>query len=153
RGLLLRLAARSACLRLLDEWATLGEGAGGDRGEGVHRQFALAPDLRPALAKSPEIDAACAKALADPGLRPEALAARIEELAAAGLDGPPGETLTRLLSGLEEQSQQFVAQDDPGNWSRQALGRVRDWLGSGLSATPLRETGEWRKSRLGRALE
>jgi hypothetical protein len=153
RGLLLRLAARSACLRLLEEWAALGEPAGSDPAEGLHRQFALAPDLRPALGKSPEVEAACASALADPGLRPEALAARVEELAGGALDGPPGEALARLLSGLEEQSQQFVAQDDPGNWSRQALGRVRDWLGSGLSATPLRETGEWRKSRLSRALE
>jgi hypothetical protein len=153
RGLLLRLAGRSACLRLLDEWAALSEGPGTNHGEGQHRQFALAPDLRAAPPMSSEVEAACARALADPGLRPEALAARVEELAAGALEGPPGEALARLLSGLEEQSQQFVAQDDPGNWSRQALSRVRDWLGSGLSATPLRETGEWRKSRLGRALE
>jgi serine/threonine protein kinase len=152
RGLLLRLAARAACTRLLDEWASVPESDIIDPGNGLHRQFALAAEPGP-LPKSPEVDAACAKALTDPGLRPESLAARIEELAGAALDGPPGEVLTRLLSGLDEQSQQFVAQDDPGNWARQALARVRDWLGTGLSAHGVREAGEWRKSRLSRALE
>jgi hypothetical protein len=153
RGLLLRLAARSACIRLLEEWGSVRESGGAlDPGSGEHRRFALAAG-EAALAQSPEVDAACAKALAEPGLRPEALTARIEELAGAALDGAPGEALARTLSALEEQSQQFVAQDDPGNWARQALARVRDWLGSGLSAHQTRETGEWRKSRLSRALE
>jgi eukaryotic-like serine/threonine-protein kinase len=160
RGLLLRLAARTACLRLLDEWVAVA-GPGG-HASGVVRLrgeddsgFADTPMPTP---ESPEVEAACARALADPGLRPEALAARIEELARGPLEATPAEALTRLLGGLEEQSQQFVAQDDPASWARQALTRVREWLGPGLalaSGTPqgVREVGDWRKSRLNRALE
>jgi eukaryotic-like serine/threonine-protein kinase len=160
RGLLLRLAARTACLRLLDEWVA-GGGAGGApssvvrlRGDG-DSGFSNTPVPEP---ESPEVEAVCARALADPGLRPEALAARIEELARGPLEALPAEALTRLLGGLEEQSQQFVAQDDPGSWARQALTRVREWLGPGLAmATGTlqggREMGDWRKSRLNRALE
>src|SRR5207302_2058289 len=78
---------------------------------------------------------ACAKLLADPGLSPEALAVRVEELAGAGLDGPPGQVLASMLASLEEQAQQYVAQDDPGNWAKQALTKVRDWLGHGVGNT------------------
>ena len=46
-----------------------------------------------------------------------------------------------------------MAQDDPANWAKQAVTRVREWSGAGLSAGPVREAGEWRKSRLSRALE
>jgi serine/threonine protein kinase len=131
RGLLLRLAARRACKRLIDDW--------------------MAPDMPTAQA---ELEAACARVLADPGLRPEALSARIEEGASAGVQtdflGTPAEALTGLLASLEEQSQQSVAMDDPGNWARQALGKVRDLVGTGSDLAP--ETPDWRKSRLHRAL-
>lgn len=126
RGLLLRLAARQACARLLEEWQGLGE---------------------PTAAA--EIEAACARALADPAFRFEALCARIETTAHIATEGTPAEALTALLSRLEEQSQQPVAQNDPGNWSRQSLGRIREWVGGGLSANP---SSDWRKSRLTRAL-
>src|SRR5262249_17939922 len=56
RGLLLRLAGRQACHRLIEDW--------------------MAADRATALA---EVEAACARTLADPGLRPESLIARIEE--------------------------------------------------------------------------
>jgi hypothetical protein len=91
--------------------------------------------------------------LADPDLRAEALTARVEAEARGHLDGTPGEALTRLLATLEEQAQQSVALDDPGNWARQAVGRVREWSGAGLNVGPVREAGEWRRSRLSRALE
>jgi serine/threonine protein kinase len=130
RGLLLRLAGREACKRLLEDWQATGQPTA-----------------------TTEIDAACARVLADPDLRPEALAARIEAAVRGSLDGAPGEALTRLLATLEEQALQSVAQDDPGNWARQAVARVREWTGSGLSSGTVRETGEWRKSRLSRALE
>src|SRR5262249_47351249 len=43
-----------------------------------------------------------------------------------------------------------VAQDDPGNWARQSLGRVREWVGAGgLNTNP---NSDWRKSRLSRSL-
>src|SRR5262249_34881954 len=62
-----------------------------------------------------------------------------------------------LLAMLEEQSQQAVALDDPGNWARQALGRVRDWVGLGQEATSgslaaLTGGKDPHKSRVGHAL-
>lgn len=128
RGLLLRLAARRACLRVLEDWGAIGEPSAGN-----------------------EVEAAAARVLADLEFRPETLAASVEEYARTALGGTPAEALTRLLATLEDQSLQSVAQDDPGNWARQALGRVQEWLGSGLDRT--RKTGEWRKSKLNRALE
>jgi serine/threonine protein kinase len=132
RGLLLRLAARRACVRLLRDWQAEGETTAGA-----------------------EVEAACARILADPGLRPEVLAGRIEEMAAVMLEGNAGEVLTGLLANLEEQSQQLIAQDDPGGWSRQAVSRVHEWLGHGLrpGQEENRCAGQWGKSRLTRALE
>jgi len=134
RGLLLRLAARQSCQQLIEEWQATGE------------PTALA-----------EVEAACARALADSELRPETLGARMEEEARAQLGGSPAEALTHLLAVLEEQSQQPVAQEDLGNWSRQALGRVLEWGATApaddFSKQPLSAVGsEWRKSRLSRAL-
>jgi hypothetical protein len=133
RGLLKRLAGRHACRRLIEEWMAAGE-----------------PTARA------EVEAACARALADPALQPEALSARIEKAACTTTQfdltsGTPAEALTRLLATLEEQSLQSVAQEDPGNWARQALVRVRDLIGTGGDSRP--ETPDWRKSRLGRALQ
>ena len=130
RGLLLRLAARRACLKLMHEWQATGESTA-----------------------QAEVQAACARILADPGLRADALAGRIEESAATFLEGAPGELLSNLLAGLEEQAQQYVAQDDPGSWAKQALGRIHEWLGFGVGSGRDGTTGEWRKSRLTRALE
>jgi serine/threonine protein kinase len=129
RGLLLRLAARGACQRLLEEWQAQGE----------------------ATARA-ELDAACSRALADPELVPDALTARLTELAAGLMEGSPREALTRLLSQVEEQSQQLVALDDPGAWAKQALARVKDWLGSGVQIQNA-STVQHRKSRLTKALE
>jgi serine/threonine protein kinase len=130
RGLMLRLAGRAACQRLLEEWQVAGE------------PTALT-----------ELEAACARVFTDPGLQHEALTTCLEEYARPMLEGAPGEALTRLLSSLEDQAQQSVALEDPGNWARQALGRVREWFGSGLSTPGSREAGQWTRSRLSRALE
>jgi hypothetical protein len=134
RGLLLRLAARQACRFLFEDW------------QGVGQPTATA-----------EVEAACARVLADSELRPEAVCARIEELARSAFDGPPAAALTGVLASLEEQSQQSVAQEDPGNWSRQALVRIREWVGIaheiGLGGAGNSSPGsDWRKSRLGRGL-
>jgi hypothetical protein len=176
RGLLLHLAARSACLRLLERWqsATLDEHAV------IPDKHALAPFGKPALqnpksetpasiadlgtpvadlsAKSGVtahdlLEAAQARVLADPELQADALANRILDLAAQQLEGGPRELLARLLAALEEQSQQMVAQDDPGAWARQALTRVQEWLGSGLQPPGTTTVGTRRKSRLTHALE
>jgi hypothetical protein len=138
RGLLMRLAGRLACRRLIEDW----------QGEGE-------PTARA------EVEACCARLLADPGLSAEVLQERIESIAQRHLDGmAPGEALTALLGSVDEQSQQFVAQDDPGSWARQALTRVQEWLGSGWTAHVnagsiggSRSTGDWRKSKLSRSLD
>jgi hypothetical protein len=129
RGLLLRLAARGACGRLLEEWQAVGE-----------------PTAQA------EVEAVRARVLTDPEWLPEALAARIAELAAGHLEGPPREVLTSLLLTVEEQSQQSVALDDPGVWAKQALMRVQEWLGGGLPP-PGTSTVQQRKSKLTKALE
>jgi serine/threonine protein kinase len=138
RGLLLRLAARGACVRILEEWEASAENG--------RSAAALGPGL------AHELETTSARALADAELQPEALAARIGELAGPHLDGTPREVLTRLLSAVEEQATQTIAQDDAAGWARQALGRVQDWLGGGLPP-PGVTTMQQRKSRLTRALE
>jgi eukaryotic-like serine/threonine-protein kinase len=129
RGLLLRLAAREACRRLVEEWQASGE------------PTALA-----------ELEAAHARMLADPDLNSDALTHAIEGKAALHMEGPPSDALTRLLASIEEQSEQFIAHDDPGGWSRQALVRVKEWLGSGIQPAGT-STITQRKSRLTKALE
>ncbi len=129
RGLLLRLAARTCCQRLLEEWGAPGEPTAG-----------------------PDLEAAHARVAADPELRADALAALLAELASRHMEAPPGDALTRLLTTIEEQSQQYLAQDDPGAWARQAVIRIKEWLGSGIQP-PGATTLHQKKSRLTRALE
>jgi serine/threonine protein kinase len=129
RGLMLRVAARHACARMLEEWQMTGE-----------------PTARA------ELEAAQARLQADPELSPESLSARLNEAVAAHLESVPADLLTRLLTTMEEQSKQSVAQDDPGAWARQALTRIQDWLGGGVAhagAGPIHQ----RRSRLTKALE
>lgn len=128
RGLLLRLAARKSCIDLLKEWQALGE------------PTALA-----------EVEAACARTLADPELRFDALCGHIEASASTGFDGNLSAALTGLLSSLEEQSQQSIAQEDSGNWARQALGRIQDWVGGGKGSGSKHDS-DLQKSKLSRAL-
>jgi hypothetical protein len=133
RGLLLRMAARTACQRILDDWhAKVADGL-------THQEQSV-------------VNSACARVTADPELLPEALATHISELAAGHLDAQPREALTRLLLTFEEQSKQSVALDDPGAWARQTLGRVRDWLGGGV-APPGVNVIQQRRSALTRSLE
>jgi eukaryotic-like serine/threonine-protein kinase len=129
RGLMLRLAARHSCHRLLEEWQTEGEPTARDELEAAHARIAAESDWRP-----------------------EALVDRLAELVTPMLDDRPADQLTKMLVALEEQAGQFVARDDPGSWARQALTRVKDWLGSGVQQ-PGVPTLQQRKSRLTKALE
>jgi eukaryotic-like serine/threonine-protein kinase len=135
RGLLLRLAARTTCRRLIEGWLAPGEAQ-------------LTPEA------AAEVTAVCDRIIANPDLRPEALCHRIEEASRStplsDLGSTPAEALTALLATLGEQAQQSIAQDDPGNWSRQALTRVRDWVGAGGEGNS--ELGDWRKTKLNRVL-
>jgi hypothetical protein len=138
RGLMLRLAARRVCRRILEDW-----------------------QLQGSPSAHAEVEASYARLVADPELTTEALAGRITDSARQHLEGAPSEVLTRLLAGLEEQSQQLIAQDDPGGWARQALQRVMEWLGSGVQHSSNGTSGKsgerlnvmQRKSRLSKSLE
>jgi hypothetical protein len=134
RGLLLRLAARGVCQRLLEQWQAP-----------VKEDLLLGEDGQ-------LLEAAQARLLADPELRPESLARRIGEAAAIPTEGEPAEALTRLLANVEEQSRHLIALEDPAAWAAQALSRLRDWLGSGI-APPGAPTVHQRKSKMTRALE
>src|SRR5439155_1350140 len=82
--------------------------------------------------------------------------ARRDVVAAEALDAlSPPQALAQQMAGLEEQCWQFGGPDNPASWAASALGRVRDWLGSGIQAgagTLTVGPGN-RKSRLNRALE
>jgi hypothetical protein len=159
RGLLLHLAARGVCQRLLEQWqadkldeyAVISDKHASGPEDNPPNSSVL--DETPRLTAHDLLEAAQARVLADPELQADALANRILDLAAQQLESSPRELLTRLLAAVEEQSQQMVALDDPGAWARQALTRVQDWLGSGLQPPGTTTVGSRRRSRLTRALE
>jgi hypothetical protein len=135
RGLLLRVAARKALYRLIEGWL-------------AEREMDVAPEV---LGK---VNSVCDELQAHHELRAEALQIRIEGATAipslTELEASPGEAMARFLATIEEQSQQSVAAEDPGNWARQAISRVRDWVGSASQLTG--ENHDWRKTKLNRAL-
>ena len=134
RGLLLHVAARQACKRLIEQWIAVGPTALNE-------------------AEQEEIQAYIAKMTKQPDFLPDALAKRIEDATQAGSPtdqgNTPGEVLAGMLAKLEEQILQPIAQEDPANWTKQALTRIKDWLGTVEGDTDL---GDWRKTRLTRAL-
>jgi hypothetical protein len=134
RGLLLRLAARLSCRRLIEGWLASG-------------------NVEVGSAAAAAVDGVCANVTCRPELRPDALCTRIEASACAtvsDLGGSPAEALTALLASVEAQSQQTAAQEDPGNWARQAMSRVRDWVGAVSDANM--DAHDWRKTKLNRGL-
>jgi eukaryotic-like serine/threonine-protein kinase len=135
RGLLLRMAARKACHRIIDGWT-------------LDNERELAPEV------VQQINSVCGEAFSSPNVKSEMLQQRIEQAAAipslTELEATPGEALVRFLAIIEEQSQMSVAAEDPGNWARQAIGRLKEWIGSGSELT--QENHDWRKTKLNRAL-
>ncbi|MBI3822669.1 MAG: protein kinase [Planctomycetes bacterium] len=134
RGLLLNLAGRHACRRLVEQW--------------------VATDT---MASSSEIQAAIQATVkrcsGHAELTPAALANAISSTAQAGAAGEvgaaPGEVLSSMLAKMEDQLLQSTAQDDPGNWGKQAMSRIRDWMGAGSDD---QDYSEWRKTKLARSL-
>jgi hypothetical protein len=126
RGLMLRLAAQQACLRLLDFW------------QGIGPPTALT-----------EVQAACARAMAEPELQFEAVCARLQADAAVPGEGHLQAAVSSLLSRLEEEAQQPAALSNPGNWAVEAVRRVSEWIGDGY--LPEHES-EWQRTRMSRAL-
>ncbi len=135
RGLLLRLAARLACRRLIGNWMAKEE-------EGLVSNI---PTER--------VVNVCQVLTQSPQLAPEAIAGRIQEVTRrvhlTDLGGTPVEAITNLLANLDEQAANPIAMEDPGHWARQALTRVRDWVGAG---EPDDMVADWRKTRINRAL-
>ncbi len=125
RGLLLRIAARKVCQRLLNEWLRAD-----DERDWRHMYQSCDPVLN-----QPHWDA-------------EHIRGLIDQAATTGVEGTPSQALTAFLATLEAQAEQSVSRDDPANWCRMSLERIREWVGSGVSAAE--ETSEWRKSRVHR---
>ena len=134
RGLLLRLAARMSCRKLIQSWLATEESG--------------AP-----IDNNAQIKAACEKLAADPNLVFEKVARRIDAASKSAhltdLGGTGSEALAGVLSTLQEQSAQSLAYEDPGSWSRQALNRVRDWVGDGVDESTL--INDWRRTKINRA--
>lgn len=135
RGLLLRLASRHACRRLIDSWLS-------------ERIEDLGEEARQQVLKTQD------RVCLDPDLQPDAIARLVESTVVTGTASEagqtPGEVLAGMLAKLEEQILQPVAQEDPGNWARQALSRVRDWIGA-AEGDP-QQMHDWRKTRLTKTL-
>ena len=134
RGLMLNVAARHACKRLIEQWVATGDlVAAQEIQDGIHevtRCYMTHSQLGPA-ALGQAIDGG-AQASA-PG----------EESVA------PSEALSSMLAKMEDQLTHSSAQEDPANWCKQVLRRIRNWMGIGSDD---QEVGEWRKTKLARGL-
>ncbi|HEX3314751.1 MAG TPA: tubulin-like doman-containing protein [Gemmataceae bacterium] len=134
RGLLLHLAARQACRRLIDQWCASGEG------NLTEEASAAVEDFVQRIGQNPE-------------LTPDGLSKIIEDKCQAGAPTDavtaPSDVLTEMLAKIEEQILQPVAQDEPGGWARQALNRIREWIGNSEGDL---DVGDWRKTKLNRSL-
>ncbi len=133
RGLMLNLAARHACKRLIQQW--------------------VANDTMQSCGEvQSAIQTTVHRFTGHGELGGASLAKHIGSTAQAGAPGEvgatPGEVLSSMLAKLEDQLL-ASAQDDPGNWCKQAMSRVRDWMGAGSDD---QEFSEWRKTKLARCL-
>ena len=160
RGLMLRIAARRACQRLIQAWQEGLQGSNPDlpllvAADGRHHTAAAVAESQPSLAAtltdtrwSQEVEKRCAELFQDNRWDTSHLIYLLEEAATTAAEGTPKEALRSFISLLSEQIDLALAQDDPAGWCRQALERLREWVGSGVSA--LEETSEWRRSKLHR---
>ncbi len=130
RGLLLNIASRHACKRLIEQWV-------------ANDTLANTGEVRNA------IQVVVNRYATHVDLTSVALAKQLDASTQAGeIGATPGEVLSSLLAKLEDQVVQPTAQEDPGNWGKHAMSRIRDWMGGGDD----QEYIEWRKTKLTRAL-
>lgn len=126
RGLLLRVAARLASQRLIQNW--------------LHQRVDQAwIDLA---------GKACDELLADPSLQPATLKERIDQAATSPKDGSPTQALSAFLAQLDNQVDQALARDEPAFWCQDALKRLKEWVGG--SSNPRGDSTDWQRSKINR---
>jgi hypothetical protein len=125
RGLMLRVAARLACQRLIHQW------------------LSPAPSASPCQAAALR---ACEQTLYASEWDKEFVRQRIESATTHFNEGPTSQSMTSFLASLEMEAESAVARDDPGGWCHGALKRVKEWVGGGTS----RQISEWQQSRVNR---
>lgn len=126
RGLMLRVASRQACQKLIHTWLQT---------DAAH--------VDPTL-----LSAACDPFLAEDHWRPECLQELIESRATTPAEGNPAQAINAFLNTLEREAESPIARDDPANWCHDALKRLKEWVGG--SSSPRYDTSDWLKSRLHR---
>jgi serine/threonine protein kinase len=127
RGLLLRAAAQSICLRLIRVWLEDG------------------PASVPA-----RVDAVVTQVQGDNRLKPEAVQKQIEQAAVRGPEGTPADQIERWLNGLEGQLEAAGRRAEAGPWSRAAWEQARDVIGA---RAPGEVDTAIRRSRVSKALD
>ncbi|MFO0812895.1 MAG: tubulin-like doman-containing protein [Gemmatales bacterium] len=125
RGLMLRIASRQAAQRLIKQWL---------REEPTQRLQ--------------EVEAETQGMLQEPNWQPDAIATRVEQVAmeATG-DGTPMQMVEAFLTQMAQQCESAFARNEPSNWCRDALQRMREWAGGAGTAAP---GNEWQRSKLDR---
>lgn len=126
RGLMLRIASRQACQRLLGKW--------------------LAPDCQN---RDEQIYHQCEALLQEATWQPDAIAVRVEQVATElSQGGTPVQMLETFLAQLASGAESAFARNEPNTWCRDALQRMREWVGGTGYATG--EGTEWQRSKLDR---
>lgn len=134
RGLMLNVAARYACKRLIDQWL-------------VADNMVSSSEVQAAIKTCVQRYSTHAELSGD--ALAKAIAASAQAGAAGEVGAAPADVLSGLLAKLEDQLGSSQAHDDTGNWCKQAMARIRDWMGAGSDD---QEYSEWRKTKLVRSL-
>jgi hypothetical protein len=122
---MLRIASRQAAQRLIKQW--------------------LREEPTPRLH---EVEAETLGLLQEPNWQPDAIATRVEQVATEGTEeGTPVQMVEAFLSQLAQQGETAFARNEPSNWCRDALQRMREWAGGAGTASP---GNEWQRSKLDR---
>ncbi|MBX7106678.1 MAG: protein kinase, partial [Gemmataceae bacterium] len=126
RGLLLRVAARRAVAKLLDVW-----------------QATVVPKTATLIEKM------TSQALADPGLRWEAIAEELNRQTMMPGVGCPVEATEAFLTQIETESAAPSVAADPGAWAALAYDKAKRWAGPG---TGRELEALWKKSQFNKYL-